>query len=83
MAHKKGTGSSKNGRDSSPQYRGLKRFGGETVTSGTIIVRQLGTKFHAGQNTKLGRDFSLFATADGTVRYGAGRRIHVDPVSAN
>jgi large subunit ribosomal protein L27 len=83
MAHKKGTGSSRNGRDSSPQYRGLKRFGGETVTCGTIIVRQLGTKYKAGQNTKIAKDFSLFATADGTVRYGAGRRIHVDPIAAN
>jgi large subunit ribosomal protein L27 len=83
MAHKKGTGSSRNGRDSSPQYRGLKRFGGETVTCGTIIVRQLGTKYKAGMNTKIAKDFSLFATADGTVRYGAGRRIHVDPIAAN
>ena len=83
MAHKKGTGSSRNGRDSSPQYRDLKRFGGETVTCGTIIVRQLGTKYKAGLNTKIAKDFSLFATADGTVRYGAGRRIHVDPIAAN
>jgi large subunit ribosomal protein L27 len=82
MAHKKGTGSSRNGRDSAPQYRGLKRFGGETVTCGTIIVRQLGTKYKAGLNTKIAKDFSLFATADGVVRYGAGRRIHVDPVAA-
>jgi large subunit ribosomal protein L27 len=82
MAHKKGTGSSRNGRDSSPQYRGLKAYGGETVTCGTIIVRQLGTKFHAGTNTRIARDFSLFATADGVVRFGAGRRIHVDPAVA-
>lgn len=84
MAHKKGTGSSRNGRDSNAQYRGLKRFGGERVTSGTIIVRQLGTVFRAGQNVKLAKDFSLFATADGTVRFGPGGRIHVDPaVAAN
>ena len=83
MAHKKGTGSSRNGRDSSPQYRGLKRFGGETVTCGTIIVRQLGTKFHAGQNTKIAKDFSLFATAPGIVRFGPGGRVHVDPVPVN
>lgn len=83
MAHKKGTGSSKNGRDSSPQYRGLKAYAGERVTCGSIIVRQLGTKFRAGQNTKLARDFSIFATADGVVRFGAGRRIHIDTVSAN
>jgi large subunit ribosomal protein L27 len=83
MAHKKGTGSSRNGRDSSPQYRGLKRAGGELVSCGTIIVRQLGTKFHPGQNTKLGKDFTLFATADGIVRFGPGHRIHVDPVAAS
>lgn len=82
MAHKKGTGSSKNGRDSSPQYRGLKATGGETVTCGTIIVRQLGTKFKAGTNTRIARDFSLFATADGVVRFGPGRRIHVEPAAA-
>ena len=82
MAHKKGTGSSRNGRDSSPQYRGLKRFGGEFVTCGTIIVRQLGTKFHAGHNTKLAKDDSVFAIADGVVRFGPGNRVHVDPVSA-
>jgi large subunit ribosomal protein L27 len=83
MAHKKGTGSSRNGRDSKAQFRGLKRFGGETVASGTILVRQLGTKFKPGQNTKLAKDFSLFATADGVVRFGPGRRIHVEPASAN
>ena len=83
MAHKKGTGSSKNGRDSNAQYRGLKRYGGQTVTSGTILVRQLGTKFHAGQNVKQARDFSLFATAAGIVRFGPGGRIHVDPAAAS
>ena len=83
MAHKKGTGSSRNGRDSNPQHRGLKRSGGQSVTSGTILVRQLGTVFRAGQNVKLAKDFSLFATADGTVRFGAGRRVHVDTAPAN
>jgi large subunit ribosomal protein L27 len=79
MAHKKGTGSTRNGRDSNPQFRGIKAFGGQFVTSGSILVRQVGTKFNAGRNVKLARDFSLFATADGVVRFGAGRRIHVEP----
>lgn len=80
MAHKKGQGSSRNGRDSNAQNRGVKRYGGETVTAGTIIVRQLGTKFKAGRNTRLGRDWTLYATADGVVEYGAGRRVNVNPV---
>ena len=80
MAHKKGQGSSRNGRDSNAQHRGVKRYGGESVTAGTIIGRQLGTKFKAGRNTRLGRDWTLFATADGVVEYGAGRRINVNPV---
>jgi len=83
MAHKKGTGSSKNGRDSNAQYRGIKRYGGQSVNSGTILVRQLGTKFRAGQNVKQARDFSLFATADGVVRFGPGKRIHVDAVASD
>lgn len=82
MAHKKGTGSSKNGRDSRPQYRGVKAWGGQNVTSGSILVRQVGTKFIAGRNVKMGRDFSLFATTDGTVRFGTGRRVHVDAAAA-
>ncbi len=81
MAHKKGTGSSKNGRDSNAQCRGIKRFGGQFVTSGSILVRQLGTHFRAGRNVKLARDFSLFATADGVVRFGPGGRIHVEPAA--
>ena len=80
MAHKKGQGSSRNGRDSNAQHRGVKRYGGEFVTSGTIIVRQLGTKFHPGRNTRLGRDWTLFATSDGVVEFGTGRKIHVNPV---
>lgn len=78
MAHKKGTGSTRNGRDSNPQHRGVKTFGGQSVTSGAILVRQVGTRFIAGRNVKLAKDCSLFATADGVVRFGAGRRVHVD-----
>ena len=76
MAHKKGGGSSRNGRDSAGQRLGVKRFGGEAVVSGNIIVRQHGTKFHPGVNVDLGRDYTIFATADGFVRfeYGAGGR---------
>ena len=79
MAHKKGQGSSRNGRDSNAQNRGVKRYGGEFVTSGSIII-QLGTKFLAGRNTRLGRDWTLFATADGIVEFGTGRRVHINPV---
>ena len=82
MAHKKGTGSTKNGRDSNPQYLGVKAWGGQFVTSGSAIVHQVGTKFFAGRNAKIAKDFTIFATCDGTVRFGAGRRIHIDP-SAN
>ena len=76
MAHKKGQGSSRNGRDSNPQYRGLKLFGGQNVTTGSIIVRQCGTKFFPGSNVGMGRDYTLFATADGTIRF-QGRKVHV------
>jgi large subunit ribosomal protein L27 len=76
MAHKKGQGSSRNGRDSNPQYLGIKTYGGEQVTTGSIIVRQRGTKFHPGHNVKRGRDDTLFATADGIVRF-QGRKVHV------
>ena len=69
MAHKKGQGSSRNGRDSNPQYRGTKVYGGQEVTAGTIIVRQVGTKIHPGTNVGLGRDFTLFATIDGVVKF--------------
>jgi large subunit ribosomal protein L27 len=69
MAHKKGVGSSRNGRDSNPQYRGVKKFGGETVRAGNIIVRQCGTKWHPGRNVGLGRDFTIFALIDGVVKY--------------
>lgn len=69
MAHKKGQGSSRNGRDSNPQYLGVKKFGGEKVISGNIIVRQRGTKFHPGVNVKKGNDDTLFAVADGFVKF--------------
>jgi large subunit ribosomal protein L27 len=69
MAHKKGQGSSRNGRDSNPQRRGTKVFGGQFVTSGSILVRQLGTVIHPGRNVKAGRDHTLFATIDGRVKF--------------
>ncbi len=69
MAHKKGQGSSRNGRDSNPKYRGVKCYGGQTVKSGSIIVRQKGTKFFAGKNVGMGRDFTLFATSEGKVKF--------------
>jgi large subunit ribosomal protein L27 len=77
MAHKKGVGSSKNGRDSESKRLGVKRFGGETVLAGNILVRQRGSKFKAGANVGRGRDFTLFALCDGQVRFhnkGARRR---------
>jgi len=77
MAHKKGQGSTRNGRDSNPQYRGVKRFGGQSVIAGTIIVRQCGTRFKPGTNVGQGRDDTLFALCDGRVQFGTGRRIHV------
>jgi large subunit ribosomal protein L27 len=82
MAHKKGQGSTRNGRDSNPQYRGVKRYGGQTVTAGTIIIRQCGTKFKPGQNVGLGKDYTIYAMVDGVVRYQTGRRVHVDAVGA-
>ena len=74
MAHKKGQGSSRNGRDSHGQRRGVKRFGGQKVRAGNILVRQLGTKFHPGTNVGMGRDFTLFATIDGFVRFESFKR---------
>ena len=69
MAHKKGVGSSRNGRDSNPQYLGVKRYGGEVIQAGGIIVRQRGTKFHPGRNVGKGRDDTLFAKVDGVVTF--------------
>jgi large subunit ribosomal protein L27 len=80
MAHKKGQGASRNGRDSNPKYRGIKKFGGQSVQAGDIIVRQCGTRFHPGRNVGLGRDFTLFALTGGRVRFDSRRRISVEPV---
>jgi large subunit ribosomal protein L27 len=78
MAHKKGQGSSRNGRDSNPQYRGVKRFGGQQVRAGNILVRQVGTKFHPGRGVGQGSDYTLYALIDGFVHFDrGGRRIHV------
>ncbi|MCQ4574511.1 MAG: 50S ribosomal protein L27 [Candidatus Brocadiales bacterium] len=77
MAHKKGQGSSRNGRDSNPQYRGVKHYGGELVKAGSIIVRQCGTKFHPGFNVGRGRDDTLFAKITGTVRFESRRRVSI------
>ena len=84
MAHKKGQGSSRNGRDSQAKRRGSKRFGGEAVVAGNILARQCGTKWHAGRNVGMGSDYTLYALVDGTVAFDqAGRRINIVPVEAN
>ncbi|WP_412063661.1 50S ribosomal protein L27 [Rubrivirga sp. IMCC45206] len=84
MAHKKGVGSSKNGRDSNPNMLGVKSPGGATIHAGTIIVRQRGTKFHPGLNVGRGNDDTLFATSNGRVRFqtsrGGRKTVHIDPV---
>ena len=77
MAHKKGQGSSRNGRDSHGQRRGIKAYGGQTVKAGSIIVRQCGTKFTAGANVGMGRDNTLFAKIAGVVEYGTRHRVNV------
>lgn len=77
MAHKKGQGSSKNGRDSNPQMRGVKRYGGQFVSAGSIIVRQCGTKFKPGLNVGIGRDDTLFSKVDGLVKFETRRRVSV------
>lgn len=77
MAHKKGQGSSKNGRDSNPQNRGVKRFGGQFVTAGSILVRQCGTKFKPGLNVGIGRDDTLFSRIDGVVKFETRHRVSV------
>ena len=85
MAHKKGQGSSRNGRDSNPQHLGVKRYGGQSVTGGTIIVRQRGTKFHPGLNVGRAKDDTLFAKIDGTVEFRdrgrRGRFVNVLPLA--
>lgn len=83
MAHKKGQGSSRNGRDSNAQRRGIKKFGGEHVLAGNIIARQLGTKWHPGRNVGMGRDYTLFALVEGTVFFDQnGRRVNIVPATA-
>ncbi len=77
MAHKKGQGSTRNGRDSNPQFRGVKLYGGEQAKAGSIIVRQCGTKFQPGYKVGLGKDNTLYALASGKVRF-SGRRVHID-----
>ena len=79
MATKKGGGSSKNGRDSNSQRRGVKRFGGETVTAGSILIRQKGSVFMPGQFVGQGRDFTLFALKDGVVSFKPSNRVHIIP----
>lgn len=86
MAHKKGVGSSRNGRDSNPKYLGVKRFGGETVRAGNILVKQRGTKFHPGRNVRRASDDTLFALIDGVVKFEFRdknrRRVSVYPLEA-
>jgi large subunit ribosomal protein L27 len=86
MAHKKGQGSSRNGRDSQGQRRGVKVFSGERARAGNILVRQVGTRIHPGRNVGMGRDFTLFALVDGVVRYERWgkdrRRVSIDPSQA-
>jgi len=85
MAHKKGVGSSRNGRDSKPKMLGVKRYGGEVVRPGTIILRQRGTKVHPGNNVGLGRDYTIFALIDGQVKFEATarnkKRVSVYPIA--
>ncbi len=81
MAHKKGQGSSRNGRDSNAQRRGVKKFGGESVIPGNILIRQCGTKWHPGKNVGMGRDYTLWSLVEGTVYFNRkGRRINVKSV---
>ena len=82
MAHKKGQGSVKNGRDSNSKRLGVKKFGGESVIAGNIIIRQRGTKWIPGQNVGLGKDYTIFALVDGNVRFDKdGRRVNVAPAA--
>jgi len=83
MAHKKGQGSTRNGRDSNAQRRGVKKYGGQAVVAGNILVRQCGTKFHPGKNVGMGSDYTLFALIPGTVKFDRdGRRINVIAAAA-
>ena len=84
MSHKKGQGTSRNGRDSNSQRRGVKKYGGETVSAGSILMRQCGTKMRPGRNVGLGNDFTLFALKDGTVEWDAKhRKVSIVPVATN
>ena len=83
MAHKVGKGSSRTGRDSNPQFRGIKCYGGEKVIAGNIIVRQVGNKVHPGKNVGQGRDFTLFALTDGVVEFRRSKKLSVSIVPAN
>ncbi len=84
MAHKKGQGSSRNGRDSNAQRRGVKKYGGESVSPGNILIRQCGTKWRPGRNVGMGKDYTIFALVDGTVVFDQkGRRINVEMAEAN
>ena len=84
MAHKKGQGSSRNGRDSNAQRRGIKKFGGQSVVAGNILARQCGTKWHAGKNVGIGSDYTLFALCDGTVLFDRdARRMNIVPSESN
>ena len=84
MAHKKGGGSTKNGRDSNPKYRGLKKAGGQTVRAGNILVRQVGTRIHPGKNVGMGRDFTLFALCDGVLCFSgkSRKKAFIQPAAA-
>ena len=83
MAHKKGQGASRNGRDSNPKMRGVKVYGSQTIKAGGIIVRQCGTKFHPGKNVGLGNDYTLYAKADGIVEFNkSNRKVSVLPVTS-
>ena len=79
MAHKKGQGSTRNGRDSKPKYRGVKKFAGEAVAPGHILVRQVGSRFKPGHGVRMGRDYTLFSIAEGVVEFHENRSIHVVP----
>ena len=79
MAHKKAGGSTRNGRDSNPQYRGVKRFGGQIVQPGDILIRQRGTQFHPGRNTGMGSDYTIFSLIHGAVEFQSRRRVTVIP----
>ena len=82
MAHKKGQGSSRNGRDSNGQRRGVKAYGGEFVLPGSIIIRQLGTKFHPGKGVGMGKDFTLFALKEGRVKFTQNRKVKIESLDS-